>query len=264
MGRLSDQVVARLRRAIVHEEYAPGSRMPTAEALSDSLEVSLSVVRDALRTLSSMGLVEVRQGHGIFVSVPRDDIVTTALTLRMQRSGVTIGEVLAARITLESTLAAEAAHVCDDEALRMMRGHLRRFEDGVRAKDWPTAHDQHLQFHLSIIKALRLPALELLIEPLQELIIVSSIPRTRRAESSGASDRTTRSSRHWRPGIPRPREPRCVNTSDTRTRSRTSATERRSSATPGPRWRSAPSQATNCPPDKPRTNGGDEASFITA
>jgi len=101
VGRLSDQVVARLRRAIVHEEYAPGSRMPTAEALSDSLEVSLSVVRDALRTLSSMGLVEVRQGHGIFVSVPRDDIVTTALTLRMQRSGVTIGEVLAARITLD-------------------------------------------------------------------------------------------------------------------------------------------------------------------
>nr|WSY53628.1 FadR family transcriptional regulator [Streptomyces sp. NBC_00886] len=176
MGRLSDQVVARLRRAIVHEEYAPGSRMPTAEALSDSLGVSLSVVRDALRTLSSMGLVEVRQGHGIFVSIPRDDIVTTALTLRMQRSGVTIGEVLAARITLESTLAAEAARVCDDEALRMLRGHLRRFEDGVRAEDWPTAHDQHLQFHLSIIKALRLPALELLIEPLQELIIVSSIP----------------------------------------------------------------------------------------
>ncbi|CDR01674.1 FadR/GntR family transcriptional regulator [Streptomyces iranensis] len=176
MGRLSDQVVAQLRQAIVHEEYAPGSRMPTAESLAESLGVSRSVVRDALRTLSSMGLVEVRQGHGIFVAVPRDDILTTALTLRMQRSDVTIGEVLAARVTLESTLAAEAARVRDDETLRPLRGHLRRFEDGVRAKDWPTAHQEHLQFHLSIIRALRLPALELLIEPLQELIIVSSIP----------------------------------------------------------------------------------------
>ncbi|MGV9855778.1 FadR/GntR family transcriptional regulator [Streptomyces sp. NPDC003442] len=176
MGRLSDQVVAQLRQAIVHEEYAPGSRMPTAESLAESLGVSRSVVRDALRTLSSMGLVEVRQGHGIFVAVPRDDILTTALTLRMQRSEVTIGEVLAARVTLESTLAAEAARVCDDQTLQPLRRHLRRFEDGVRAKDWPTAHQEHLQFHLSIIRALRLPALELLIEPLQELIIVSSIP----------------------------------------------------------------------------------------
>ncbi|WP_433476392.1 FCD domain-containing protein [Spirillospora sp. CA-142024] len=64
----------------------------------------------------------------------------------------------------------------DRETLRPMRGHLQRFEDRVRAKDWPAAHEEHLQFHLSIIKALRLPALELPIEPLQELIIVSSIP----------------------------------------------------------------------------------------
>jgi DNA-binding FadR family transcriptional regulator len=64
----------------VHGEYAAGSRLPTTEALSESLGVSRSVVRDALRTLSSMGLVEVRHGHGIFVAVPRDDILTSALT----------------------------------------------------------------------------------------------------------------------------------------------------------------------------------------
>jgi DNA-binding FadR family transcriptional regulator len=176
VGRLSDQVVARLRQAIVHKEYEPGSRLPTAEALSESLGVSRSVVRDALRTLSSMGLVEVRHGHGIFVAVPRDDILTTALLLRMQRSELTIGEVLSARIALESTLAAEAARVGDSDTWKPMRGHLQRFEDAVRAQDWPTAHAEHLRFHLSIIKALRLPALELLVEPLQELIIVSSVP----------------------------------------------------------------------------------------
>jgi GntR family transcriptional repressor for pyruvate dehydrogenase complex len=73
-------------------------------------------------------------------------------------------------------LAAEAARVGDSETWKPMRGHLQRFEDAVRAHDWPTAHAEHLRFHLSIIKALRLPALELLIEPLQELIIVSSVP----------------------------------------------------------------------------------------
>jgi len=176
VARLSDQVVADLRRAIVDNEYEPGSRLPTAEALSESMGVSRSVVRDALRTLSSMGLVEVRHGHGIFVALPRDDVLTSALTLRLQRSDLTVGEVFDARIALESALAAEAARIGDTEAWALMHKHLDEFETAVRGTDWSSAHRAHLDFHLSIIRALRLPALELILEPLQELIIVSSIP----------------------------------------------------------------------------------------
>ncbi|MGH3436781.1 MAG: FadR/GntR family transcriptional regulator [Sciscionella sp.] len=176
MGRLSDKVVADLRRAIVYSEYEPGSRLPTAETLCETLGVSRSVVRDALRTLSSMGLVEVRHGHGIFVAQPRDDALTNALALRMQRSELTIGDALQARVSLESALAAEAARVGDDASWVMMHAHLDNFEGGVRAGDWPTAHREHLAFHRGIIEALRLPALELMIEPFQEYIIVSSIP----------------------------------------------------------------------------------------
>ena len=160
----------------MHNEYQPGGRLPTAEALAESLGVSRSVVRDALRTLSSMGLVEVRHGHGIFVAMPRDDILTNALALRMQRSELTVGDVLDARISLESALAAEAARVGASDAWALMYTHLEDFENAVRARDWATANREHLSFHLSIIRALRLPALELILEPLQELIIVSSIP----------------------------------------------------------------------------------------
>ncbi len=174
--KMSDTVVAELRRAIVHNEYEPGSRLPTAEALCESLGVSRSVIRDALRTLSSMGLVEVRHGHGIYVAQPHDAALTNALALRIQRSDLTIGDVLDARRSLESALAAEAARVADPGSLIPMRAHLRNFENAVRAGDWPTAHREHLNFHLGIIRSLRLPALELIIEPLQEYIIVSSVP----------------------------------------------------------------------------------------
>ena len=167
--------MATLRRAIVQNEYEPGSRLPTADALSESLGVSRSVVRDALRTLSSIGLVEVRQGHGIFVAVPRDDTLTSALALRMQRSDLTISEVLSARISLEAALAAEAARVGDEKSWALMRAELAEFEQAVRAADRSAAYLAHLRFHLSVIKALRLPALELILEPLQELIIVSSV-----------------------------------------------------------------------------------------
>ncbi|HEY3688111.1 MAG TPA: FCD domain-containing protein [Streptosporangiaceae bacterium] len=176
MGRLSDGVVADLQRAILNREYEPGSRLPTADALCEELGVSRSVIRDALRTLASMGLVDVRHGHGIFVAQRRDDALTDALALHIQRSDLTVGDVLEARMSLESALAAEAARVGVPEGLASMRAHLDAFETAVRAGDWPTAHREHLEFHLGIIRSLRLPALELMIEPLQGYIIVSSIP----------------------------------------------------------------------------------------
>lgn len=176
MGRLSDQVVAKLREKVVRGDYAPGSRLPTASSLSETLGVSVSVVRDALRTLSSMGLVEVRHGHGIFAAQPRDDTLSSALALRMQRSDLTISDVLQARITVEGAFAAEAAQCGDAESWKVMRPALDAFEEHVRAGERREAHLAHLRFHLSILSALRVPALELILQPLQEVIIVSSQP----------------------------------------------------------------------------------------
>jgi GntR family transcriptional regulator, transcriptional repressor for pyruvate dehydrogenase complex len=176
VGRLSDQVVAILRTAIIRGDYPPGSRLPTANALSDTLGVSVSVVRDALRTLSSMGLVEVRHGHGIFAAQPRDDTLSSALALRMQRSELTVSDVLAARISIEGAFAAEAARTADEGSWRIMREALESFEQHVLHHDRPAAHLAHLGFHLSVLSALRLPALDLMLHPLQELIIVSSMP----------------------------------------------------------------------------------------
>jgi DNA-binding GntR family transcriptional regulator len=71
----------------------------------------------------------------------------------MQRSDLTVGDVLPARVALESTLAAEAARSGGPETWRPMRTHLQAFEDAVRAADWPVAHTEHLLFHLGIVKA---------------------------------------------------------------------------------------------------------------
>lgn len=176
MGRLSDQVVATLQEAVVRGDYPPGSRLPTAGDLSKALGVSVSVVRDALRTLSSRGLVEVRHGHGIFAAQPRDDTLSSVLALRMQRSELTISDVLAARISIEGAFAAEAARSGDAESWRVMRDALDELERHIAAGDRRAAHLAHLNFHLSVLSTLRLPALELMLHPLQELIIVSSLP----------------------------------------------------------------------------------------
>lgn len=65
--RAGGSVVGRIQDLILAEGLAPGDSMPTETALCERLEISRSSVREAMRTLVSLDIVEVRHGHGTFV-----------------------------------------------------------------------------------------------------------------------------------------------------------------------------------------------------
>ena len=64
----SDQVAASLRERIVSGELKPREKLPTEAALAEHFAVSRTVIREAISRLKSDGLVESRQGSGVFVS----------------------------------------------------------------------------------------------------------------------------------------------------------------------------------------------------
>lgn len=59
--------VERIQELILVEGLVPGDPMPTESALCERLAISRSSVREAMRTLASLDIVEVRHGHGTFV-----------------------------------------------------------------------------------------------------------------------------------------------------------------------------------------------------
>jgi GntR family transcriptional repressor for pyruvate dehydrogenase complex len=65
--KLSETVATMLRDQVLAGEYAPGQKLPTEQRLSEGFDVSRTVVREALATLAADGLVEPRQGSGVFV-----------------------------------------------------------------------------------------------------------------------------------------------------------------------------------------------------
>lgn len=174
--KLSDRVVDELQRAIVRGEYASGTRLPTEAELCERMGVSRSVIRDALRTLSSTGLIAVRHGHGIFVTSPHEDQMVHTLALRLQRSSVTMGEVMEARRVLEAALTAEAARVGNADDAARVRALFEEFQGAVENAHWQAAHIAHSNLHLAILESLHLPALELMLQPLQEVVLGSSLP----------------------------------------------------------------------------------------
>ena len=66
--KLSETVVAAIRKQLLAGEVSPGQKLPTEGQLTEAFGVSRTVIREALAKLAADGLVEARQGAGVFVT----------------------------------------------------------------------------------------------------------------------------------------------------------------------------------------------------
>lgn len=169
-----EQVVLALERRILGGELETGQRLPTEGELGIELGVSRTVIRDAIRTLTTRHLVRVRHGFGMEVAPPSDLPFSHALADLLMRADVTVGDVLEARAALDRQLAPLAARNATDEDVETLERELERFAEAAAASDTTTAQDAHLAIHLGIVRAMHLPALELLLKPMAEVILLSS------------------------------------------------------------------------------------------
>lgn len=69
---LADMVAEQLRRQITEGVYTIGDKLPTEPALMKTFKVGRSSIREAVRLLVNMGVVQVRQGAGTFVAEASD------------------------------------------------------------------------------------------------------------------------------------------------------------------------------------------------
>src|SRR5207244_11259830 len=116
---------------IIRGALTPGSRLPTEAELCKLYGVSRSVIRDAIRTLSGRGLVDVRQGLGMQITQPTDAPFAQALIILLMRSNLTIADVREARATIETRLAPLAAARGQESDWETMERHLTAYGTAV-------------------------------------------------------------------------------------------------------------------------------------
>src|SRR5580698_5762269 len=84
------QIADDLRSKIETGELAPGSQLPTEIELRERYEASRNTIRDAIKRLTSLGLIETRPGQGTFVTAAVDPFVT--VLTGDPKVGVGVGE----------------------------------------------------------------------------------------------------------------------------------------------------------------------------
>jgi len=143
------EAVAQQIENFILEKLQPGDKLPSERELAEMLQVSRGSIRDAIRSLELMGLVEPRQGAGTIVRKPSESITPFAHALKRHRQLAV--ELLDFRQMLEPPLAARAATHASEEEIVEMEEILQRQEEKVLRGEMTIAEDA--EFHYAIALA---------------------------------------------------------------------------------------------------------------
>ena len=152
---LSVRIADRLAEMIVHGRFAPGDKLPSEPELSADLDVSRTTLREALRILSTRGLVEVRRGVGTFVTESRN-IHADYDVLKIQNTNVNTKDLYEMRLMFEPQAAYYATLRASNEELNEIFRYCELNEQMIRSAD-PQWDETEQKFHNSIASATHNP-----------------------------------------------------------------------------------------------------------
>lgn len=151
-AKLSEQTSDRLYEMIVEEgHYAPGSKLPNENDLSQALAVSRTTLREAISFLVAQGVLEIRRGKGTFVAAELPENGLDLSSLAGLRARGRARDLFEMRFIFEPATVALACRRATAEELQQIQRKAERMEQvALEGGDWPLA-DQ--EFHWAIIKA---------------------------------------------------------------------------------------------------------------
>lgn len=133
--KVVDEIIETLRQDIVTRRLPHGERLPSEKELSERFGVSQPTVREAIRALETLGLVEVFHGNGTFVRSQGDYALASALQTLLQLQSVGIMEVLDVRQVLGRHSIEAAAANATAEDIAAVEAASARFENPGDLKD---------------------------------------------------------------------------------------------------------------------------------
>jgi len=131
---LTDLLVARILGLVTTGNLKAGDQLPSERKLAETFEISRPTLREALRALAVLGVLEVRHGGGVFVSQLQAGDLLAPLAFFLTLRGTEVGKLYEARRLIEGEIAALAAERGDPVALPELEASIVAQET---AKDDP-------------------------------------------------------------------------------------------------------------------------------
>jgi DNA-binding FadR family transcriptional regulator len=152
----------KLRDYIREHDLAAGARLPSEADLAADLGVSRLSLREATRSLQTLGVIEAQHGNGLFVAEFSFRPIIEQLPYGLAGSGSAIGEVLVARESMEVGLMSAVVRAdLQDELQRCAAIAREMIQRDERGEDF---RDLDEEFHRTLYSGLKNPLVDNLID----------------------------------------------------------------------------------------------------
>jgi GntR family transcriptional repressor for pyruvate dehydrogenase complex len=148
-NKVYEEVAKQIERLIL-KKLKPGDKLPSERELAELLQVSRSSIRDAIRSLELVGLVEPRQGTGTIVREVSAETWVNPIANALERRKELVAELLDFRKMLEPPLAARAATHASVEEISEMEDILKRQEEKLSQADAAIAEDSEFHYNIAL------------------------------------------------------------------------------------------------------------------
>jgi GntR family transcriptional repressor for pyruvate dehydrogenase complex len=174
-GRHYDKVFGYLRGQLVDGHLRAGDRLLPERELATRLGVSRPVVREVLRALAAIGVIEIRHGFGSIVRRPDFSELGDLFTLMLAQQDDVVEHVLEARIAIEREAIRLACQRSTSADIALLRTCLKQIEATIH--DPAAGAEADFAFHAAMIAAAHSPTLESLHAAIANLLRRSHFER---------------------------------------------------------------------------------------
>lgn len=163
-----EQVIFTLRDYIARNDLRAGDPLPSERHLCDLLGVSRTSLREGVRALVHLGVIEVKNGEGMFVGGVDFRGLVESIPHSFYSSEDDLLELLEIRQALEVLAAIRAATRVSNETLATMETVLTRMELKIQAGEYSAEEDR--EFHELILDAAESPLLTQFLGSISDLV----------------------------------------------------------------------------------------------
>lgn len=147
---LATEIARRILDYLLSGNVGPGERIQSERKLAEVLGVGRSVVREALKSLTLLGLIEVRPGDGTYLRRLESDLLPQAIEWGLLLGEKRVADLVEARHYLEVLVAGMATERRSEDDLAMLRTYLTQMQSAPDTDSYVAAD---LAFHMRVAEA---------------------------------------------------------------------------------------------------------------
>ncbi|SHH59799.1 FadR/GntR family transcriptional regulator [Clostridium grantii] len=147
-----DKTISRIIEAISDGRFGMGEKLPNEYELIKDLEISRNSLREAMRVLSTLGVVEIKRGDGTYVCDQVNPSVFDSIIYGLVFDISTSSELIELRRALDEIMLKLAIDKADDNDIAELRDYLELMEIHIKNEEFMAAGDTDYNFHIKIVE----------------------------------------------------------------------------------------------------------------